>query len=237
MQRLTFVSKFFVAFILLVVTSSVAAQIKREHLYKLRDRNRFEGVRTKNWKPVPGEVKLSSLVFVEDASKAEEAADSISIHFYSTVPSDLKPTVFNLKMQYFMNPRIKTFGAKWNHFTWPSRILTDIKLPIGELSGVVEGQKGKVYFPICFSRPSGVTEKSVLRTTLVPDKDMTVDVTLFSVANGKKLRTWEAQALKSDVPFEFEISGDLLTSGQGFMMRVGEKGGRQFSYQIQLFGE
>jgi hypothetical protein len=239
----TFLPKFFCGVLLLVYSAGAFAQVKREHLYKLRGGNRFEGVKTKEWKPVSGVVELASLVFV-DKEWLQEAAqsknDSVSIFFYSTIAADIDMIrVFNLERQYFMEPRISAknkFGKGWNAFTWPANILKDIGLPLTGLSGIVKGQKGRIYFPIGFKKPAGVSKTSVLKTLLIPDKNMIVDIALYGSTAGEPLKTWKAQSLKSDAPFALELPGALFPAGQqAFVLKVTEKGGREFSYNIQLF--
>lgn len=223
---------------LLLLATDLFAQVKREHLYKLRGRDRFEGIRTKNWKPVSGEIKLASLVF-HDKSWLQEAdkptMDNVSIYFYSTIAADLEIEVFNLDMQYFMLPRVKTFGKNWNEFSWPATVINEVKLPVSRLSGVVNGQKGKVYFPLCFEKPAAIEPGSSLKAQLIPDKNMTVDIALYSANSQTALKTWDGQKMTSDKPFAFELPVQMLKMGEAYLLKASEKGGREFSYNIQMF--
>lgn len=235
----TFLPKLLCGALLLVYSAGAFAQVKRENLYKLRGGNRWEGFKTTGWKPVSGVVELASLVFVDPQWRQEAAkskSDSVSIFFYSTIAADIDTIrVFNLERKYFMVPRISAknkFGKGWNIFTWPVNVLKDEGLPLTELSGIVKGQKGKIYFPICFKKPDGVSNASALKATLIPDKNMTVDVALYNPTSTAPLKTWKAQSVKSDMPFAVELPVD---GQQALVLKVAEKGGREFSYNIQLF--
>lgn len=235
----TFLPKLLCGALLLMHSTGAFAQVKRENLYKLRGGNRWEGFKTTGWKPVSGVVELASLLFVDPQLPLETAhskSDSVSIFFYSTIAADIDTIrVFNLERKYFMVPRISAknkFGKGWNAFTWPANVLKDEGLPVTALSGIVKGQKGKLYFPICFKKPAGVSKTSVLKATLIPDKNMTVDIALFTPTSTVPLKSWQGQSLKSDAPFALELPID---GQQALVLKVAEKGGREFSYNIQLF--
>ncbi|MCA9741350.1 MAG: hypothetical protein H6695_12405 [Deferribacteres bacterium] len=223
---------------ILLSTDIFAQSVKREHLYKLRGRDRFEGIRTKNWKPVSGEIKLASLVY-HDKKWLENAAngdiEQASIYFYSTIAADIDIEVFNLDMQYFMIPRVKTFVKDWNEFSWPASLIHEVNLPITKLSGVVNGQKGKIYFPLCFEKPTAIGTNSSLKATLIPDKDMTADISLYATSSPKALKIWESQKMESDKPYDFELPVNLLKKGEAYLLKASEQGGREFSYNFQLF--
>ena len=128
------------------------AKIKRQHLYKLREGNRFEGIKTKKWKPVSGTLDLTSLI-IYDRTRTEpagEKSDSVSIYFYSSVSDNMKPSIFNMDRNYFMDPRVESFGRDWNKFTWSAKILNEIGLSAGKLEGVVEArQRGRMLKASC----------------------------------------------------------------------------------------
>lgn len=217
-------------------SSATQAQVKREHLYKLRDGNRFEGIKTKKWKPVSGTVTLSSLVLSDgQAAAATTAGEKVAVHFFSTATSDIKLAIFNLAKEYFMEPRNPAFGKDWNVFSWPAKILTEINLPLDQLDGIATARKGTqdIYFPICFHKPDAASKKLVAKAKLVPDKNMTVTVSLFSADPGKPDKVWEDQKLVSDVPFAVEWP--VAANAKTLLLKVKEHGGREFSYNIHLF--
>ncbi|MCL4708151.1 hypothetical protein KJ068_23585 [bacterium] len=216
--------------------STAEAQFKREHLYKLRDGNRFEGIKTKKWKPVSGTVALTSLVLSEGQSApANAAGDNVSVHFFSTATSDIKLSIFNLEKEYFMEPRNPSFKKDWNVFSWPAKILSEINLPAGQLDGIAAARKGTqdIYFPICFHKPDPASKKLVAKAKLVPDKNMTVTVSLFSADPNKPDKVWEDQKLTSDAPFAVEWP--VAVNQKTLLLKVKEHGGREFSYNIHLF--
>ncbi len=219
-----------------VMSGNTEAQVKREHLYKLRDGNRFEGIKTKKWKPVSGTVALSSLVLDDgQAAPANAAGANVSVHFFSTATSDIKLSIFNLEKEYFMEPRNPSFSKEWNVFSWPAKILTEINLPPDQLDGIAVARKGtqNIYFPICFHKPDAASKKLVAKAKLVPDKNMTVTVSLFSSDPAKPDQVWEEQKLVSDVPFAVELP--LAANAKTLLLKVKEKAGREFSYNIHLF--
>lgn len=226
--------------LLLVYAAGAFAQIKREQLYKLREGSRFEGIKTKNWKPVSGTVKLVSLVVIDNdwLQKPPASEESVSVHFFSSAASDIKLTIFNLEKQYFMDPKKTTFGKDWNVFTWPAQILNEIGLPISQLQGLATARQGTqdIYFPICWQKPDAATsKKSVAMATIIPDKDMVVNIALFSSDASKPETAWNDQALKSDVPFSVELPPSLIGSKKTVLMKISEKGGREFNYSICFF--
>ncbi|MDZ7269931.1 MAG: hypothetical protein ONB48_21715 [candidate division KSB1 bacterium] len=215
-------------------SSATQAQVKREHLYKLRDGNRFEGIKTKKWKPVSGTVTLSSLV-LGDGQAATTAGEKVAVHFFSTATNDIKLAIFSLAKEYFMEPRNPAFGKDWNVFTWPAKILNEIGLPPDQLDGIATARKGTqdIYFPICFHKPDAASKKLVAKGKLVPDKNMTVTVSLFSADPNKPDKVWENQKLVSDTPFAVELP--IAANAKTLLLKVKEHGGREFSYNIHLF--
>lgn len=221
---------------MLLCSAGAEAQVKREHLYKLRDGNRFEGIKTKKWKPVSGTVALTSLVLNDgQAAQANAAGANVSVHFFSTATSDIKLSLFNLEKEYFMEPRNPSFGKDWNVFSWPAKILTEINLPLDQLDGIASARKGTqdIYFPISFHKPDAVSKKLVAKAKLVPDKNMTVTVSLFSSDPNKPDKVWEDQKLVSDAPFAVEWP--VAANQKTLLLKVKEHGGREFSYNIHLF--
>lgn len=219
-----------------VLFGNAEAQVKREHLYKLRDGNRFEGIKTKKWKPVSGTVALTSLVLSDgQAAQANAAGANASVHFFSTATSDIKLSLFNLEKEYFMEPRNPSFGKDWNVFTWPAKILTEINLPLDQLDGIAAARKGTqdIYFPISFHKPDAASKKLVAKAKLVPDKNMTVTASLFSSDPNKPDKVWEDQKLVSDTPFAVELP--IAANAKTLLLKVKEHGGREFSYNINLF--
>ena len=216
--------------------SNAEAQVKREHLYKLRDGNRFEGIKTKKWKPVSGTVTLTSLVLSEGGALAAGAAgENISVHFFSTATGDIKLSIFNLEKEYFMEPKSPAFGKDWNVFSWPAKILNEIDLPLSQLDGIATARKGTqdIYFPICFHKPDPASKKLVAKAKLVPDKNMTVTISLFSSDPSKPDKIWKDQKLTSDAPFSVEWP--LTPNQKTLVLKVNEQGGREFSYNIHHF--
>lgn len=219
-----------------ILFGNAEAQIKREHLYKLRDGNRFEGIKTKKWKPVSGTVALTSLVLSEGQNApASAAGGNVSVHFFSTATSDIKLSIFNLEKEYFMEPRNPSFSKDWNVFSWSAKILTEINLPLDQLDGIASARKGTqdIYFPICFHKPDAASKKLVAEAKLVPDKNMTVTVSLFSSDPNKPDKVWEDQKLTSDTPFAVELP--IAANAKTLLLKVKEHGGREFSYSIHLF--
>lgn len=238
-KRILWLQTIIAGAMLFLLAAGALAQVKREHLYKLRDRNRFEGIRTKNWKPVSGEVKLAALYYV-DAQWLQQATgakpDSISVYFHTTMPTDLELSVFNLEQQYFMIPRKSDFTNGWNTFTWPANILRETKMPLDKLSGIVAGQKKKIYFPVCFTRPDRRSKDGVMKAMLIPDKKMVVDIALYGTSSATPLKTWKGQELASDAAFVLELPATLFAgAGQTLVLKTTEKGGREFSHNIYLF--
>jgi hypothetical protein len=225
--------------LLLVYATGAFAQVKREQLYKLRGGSRFEGIKTKNWKPVSGTVKLVSLVVSDKdgQQKPPGAKDSVSVFFFSTAAGDIKVAVFNQEKQYFMDPKKTAFSKDWNVFTWPARLLNEIGLSISQLQGIATARQGTqdIYFPICWQKPAATSKKMVAKATIVPDKDMVVNIALFSSDPNKPETAWNDQALKSDIPFSVELPPGLIASPKTVLMKISEKGGREFNYNICFF--
>lgn len=216
--------------------STAGAQFKREHLYKLRDGNRFEGIKTKKWKPVSGTVALTSLVLSEGQNAPTSAAGgNVSVHFFSTATSDIKLSIFNLEKEYFMEPRNPSFKKDWNVFTWPAKILSEINLSTDQLDGIASARKGtqNIFFPICFHKPDAASKRLVAKAKLVPDKNMTVTILLFSTDLNNPDKVWEGQKLVSDTPFAVEWP--VAANAKTLLLKVKEHGGREFGYNIHLF--
>lgn len=224
-------SKIVLFCLLLFYSGNVAAQvkIKRQHLYKFRDNNRFEGIKTKKWKPVSGTLDLSSLVFYDQdwlQELADEKNDSVSIYFNSPVSGKVQPSVFNEDIKYFMDPRLDSFAADWNKFTWPQALLNEIDLSVSKLEGIVQARKGgrKIYFPICFQEPGALSDKSVLRVTFVPDKDMTVDIALNARGAKEPVKNWQDVRMISDKPSFLILPPEVMSSeGRDYTLVAAEK--------------
>ncbi len=202
--------------LLMGISAALQGQIKRKHLYKFRDNNRFEGIKTKKWKPVSGTLELSSFMIVDQNwLAANDAAknDSITIHFYSPVSGKIKPSIYYRKIKYFMNPKAEQFKKGWNTFSWSAAILNEVDIPLSKLNGVVEANKGnsKIWVPVSFEKPTGAGTKAVAQVTLVPDKDMILDVVLISQASGKAIKSWEDLSVKSDAPHIITLPKEVLS--------------------------
>lgn len=235
-----FLPKLLGGILLFMFAAGSFAQVKREQLYKLRDGSRFEGIKTKNWKPVSGTVKLISLVVSDKdmQQKPPAAKDSVAVFFCSTAIGDMKLAVFNQEKQYFMDPKKTAFGKDWNVFRWPAQILNAIGLPISQLQGLVTTRQGTqdIYLPICWQKPEAATSKKlVARATIVPDKDTVVNIALLSADPNKPEAAWKEQSLKSDVPFSMDLPPNLLGSKKTVLLKISEKGGREFNYSIYFF--
>ena len=214
-QRATSILVFFLVF-LFGISAALQGQIKRKHLYKFRDNNRFEGIKTKKWKPVSGTLELSSFMIVDkDWLAANDAAekDSITIHFYAPVSGNIKPSIYYRKIKYFMNPKAEQFKKGWNVFSWSAAILNEVDIPLSKLNGVVEAKKGnsKVWVPISFQKPGNASKNTSAQITLVPDKDMVLDVVLVSQVSGKAIKTWQDLSVKSDMPHILELPKEVLS--------------------------
>lgn len=197
-------------------SASSQVNIKRDHLYKFRDNNRFEGIKTKKWKPVSGTLDLSSLVLYDQEWLQELAAqksDSISIYFNAPVSGKMQPSVFNQGVKYFMDPRLASFKPDWNKFTWPQKIINEIGLSVSNLEGIVRARKGsrRVYFPICFQEPGKISGNSVLRVTFVPDKDMIVDIALYARGAQEPIQNWKDVRMISDEPFFLILPTEVMS--------------------------
>ncbi len=209
-----FITAFIALFFLPVVFPDNAfGQIKRKHLYKFRDNNRFEGIKTKKWKPVSGTLDLVSLMLVDKQRREAAAGDSMSIFFYSPVEGDIQPAVFQKGKKYFMNPKKDAFQKGWNTFTWAADIVSEVGIPVAELNGIVLAKKGKrkLFLPISFQNPQSTENKLVMEAVLVPDKDMILDIALFSLASNQPLESWSDLAVKSDAPHIVELPRVLLS--------------------------
>lgn len=214
-QRVTSILVFSLIF-LFGLSAALQGQIKRKHLYKFRDNNRFEGIKTKKWKPVSGTLELSSFMIVDkNWLAANDAAqnDSLTIHFYSPVAGNIKPSIYYRKIKYFMNPKAEQFKKGWNAFSWSAAILNEVKIPLSKLNGVVEAKKGnsKVWAPISFQKPSEASKRATAQITLVPDKDMVLDVVLVSQKSGKAIKTWSDLSVKSDAPHIIDLPKEVLS--------------------------
>lgn len=234
-QRVTSILAFSLI-LLMGISAALQGQIKRKHLYKFRDNNRFEGIKTKKWKPVSGTLELSSFMIVDKNWLATNDAadnDSITIHFYAPVSGSIKPSIYYRKIKYFMNPKAEQFKKGWNAFSWPAAILKEVNIPLSKLNGVVEAKKGnsKVWVPISFQKPADASKKAVAQITLVPDKDMVLDVILVSQVSGNTIKTWKDLSVKSDAPHILKLPKEVLsgkTSDYSLIAAEKSQAGAQF---------
>lgn len=197
-----------ISLLLLIGFSDVVfSQIKLEHMYRARAKNRYkEGLKQKKKKLVSGTLKLTSLMIVDKAfmKKADAAPpETMQIFFDSPVAKGIKPQVYYSEKSYFMDPNAKFLKEGPNEFSWPAKIITDNKIPISGLKGIAKAKQGPafIYFPIRLqSEPTGK-----LQAVLVPDKDMTLDITLTPAAGGESVFSLKNQKVISDQPFTVEL--------------------------------
>lgn len=226
---------------MLLINSSLFAQIKLQHLYKVREGNRYEGVKTRSWKPVSGTVKLTSFILsVEDTVLDNISGDSLALYFHSPVARDIKPSVYNTQQKYFMNPMPKYFKDGWNRFAWPAKILKEINLMPAQLQGLVETptESGIQYLPVSFSKLQDSDAKLTAKITLVPEKDMAMDIELTPRGSNDAIHRWKDMEMKSDSLHVLALPAELMgAEDPNYVIKTVEKSGtgRVSTFDIYLW--
>ena len=215
--------------LMILVSSSILAQVKLQHLYKVRQGNRYEGVKARNWKPVSGTVKMTSFILSTNEAAIDTIdGDSLVLYFHSPVAREIKPSVYNTQQKYFMNPMPKLFKAGWNRFAWPAKILKEIELMPAQLQGLVEipTESGVQYLPVSFSKLQGTDAKLTANITLVPEKDMVMDIEILPRASNEAVHSWTDVEMKSDSLHVLTLPAELMTSDDpNFVIKTVEKSG------------
>lgn len=199
------------------IAQSQQTSYNRELHYKFRDGNRWEGIKLREWQQVSGTLELTSLVCYEDGwrqIRMAEIRDSVSIFVYAPLPRGISVSVFDLDKSYFMDPYPQVFGKSGrNTFTWPSKILGVLRLPINQLDGIAKAriENRVTYLPIYFLPPDKIRGNLVAEFCFLPSRTATFDFALY--ANGSEQPVWvwndiriEANMLK---PLYWKLETDL----------------------------
>lgn len=172
-------------------------QLSRGELrYKLRDGNRWEGVKTKIKHQVADNLKLASLIVREENWRRQSASiprDSATIFFYAPAANRITVSVFELDKLYYMDPDPKNFGkSRQNSFKWPALLLNALNLPANQLEALAQAkiEDRATFFPIYFQAPDRVRNTLVLEFALIPDKDMAFDLMLLAGDSDQPIHTW-----------------------------------------------
>ncbi len=169
---------------------------RRELHYKLRDGNRWEGVKSRLEHKVSDNLKLASLIVCDDKWRQQNtpgSRDSAAIFFSAPAVSGIIVSVFELGKLYYMDPDSKKFGKSGRHsFKWPAKILNAIKLPENQLEALAQAkiENREAYFPIYFRPPDKAAGKLIFEFALMPDKDMTFDLMLLAGDADQPIYTW-----------------------------------------------
>lgn len=192
---------FFYLWIISSISLSLFSQ-NRETLYKLRDGDRWEGVKRGDYKEVAGKLELASLLFYQDGWRQEtDEIETASIWFMGKLGKDLNVSVYNRLSRYFMDPYPNKISQDSPYsFQWPMNILSEINLPVNQLSAIAKTRIKEtwVYLPIYFNAADIHKNELILEITLFPKKAIWFDLELLTADGGKVLESWQDNRIEKD---------------------------------------